>query len=139
MKRRILVIGAILACLAILASAVSTLYASPGSEIKKTEAPKETTSLALQITSVTSPVVAGQKATLTVQTAPGARCKISVHYTSTRSAAEGLLEKTAEASGTVSWTWRVGTDMAAGTYRIEVTSTLGEKHASQTTHFTVTK
>jgi len=138
MKRRILVVGAILACLAILGSAVSTLYATPGSEIKKTEAPKET-QLALQITSVTSPVIAGQKATLTAQTAPGARCKISVYYTSTRSAAEGLQEKTVEASGNVSWTWKIGTDMAAGSYRIEVTSTLGEKHASQTVHFTVTK
>jgi flagellar capping protein FliD len=138
MKRRILVVGAVLACLAILGSAVSTLYATQGSEIKKTEPAKETP-LALQITSVTSTVVAGEKATLIAKTAPGALCKISVYYTSTKSAADGLLDKTAEASGNVSWTWRVGTDMAAGSYRIEVTSTLGEKHASQTVNFTVTK
>jgi len=138
MKSRILIVGAVLACLAILASAVSTLYATQGNEIKKTEPPKET-QLALQITSVTSSIVAGEKATVIAHTAPGAQCKISVYYTTTRSAAEGLQDKTAEASGNVSWTWKVGTDMAAGTYRIEVTSTLGEKHTSQTTHFTVTK
>ena len=92
MKRRILIVGAILACLAILASAVSTLYATQGNEIKKTEPPKET-QLALQIKSVTSPVVAGQTATLVAQTAAGARCKISVYYTTTRSAAEGLQDR----------------------------------------------
>jgi hypothetical protein len=138
MKRRILVICTVLAIVAITASAVSSLYATKGGEIRKTELAKETP-LILQITSVTSPVLAGEKAVLIAHTTPGATCKISVYYTSTRSAAEGLGEKTAEASGNVSWTWRVGTDMAAGTYRIEVTANLNDKHASQTTYFTVTK
>jgi hypothetical protein len=138
MKRRILPVVVVLGILAVLGSAVSTLSATQNNEIKKTE-PTKATQLALQITSVTSPVRAGEKATLVAHTEPGARCKISVYYTATRSAAEGLIEKTVEASGNVSWTWKVGTDMAAGTYRIEVTATFGDKKGSQTTNFTVVK
>jgi flagellar hook assembly protein FlgD len=94
---------------------------------------------ALVIQSVISPVKSGESATLKIQTVAGAECKISVYYNAGKSAAEGLITKKAEASGNVTWTWKTGTDLAAGTYRIEVTASLGGKTTSQTTSFTVTK
>jgi 5-hydroxyisourate hydrolase-like protein (transthyretin family) len=106
-----------------------------------TVSPKETgeAGLALDILSVTAPVKAGESAILKAQTSPGAECKISVYYTSNRSTAEGLITKKAEASGNVTWIWKVGTDMAAGSYRIEVTASLNGQTASKTTNFSVTK
>ena len=97
----------------------------------------EDSTLSLQIISVASPIHPGESAILRAHTTPGANCKISVYYTSNRSAAGGLVDKTAEASGNVSWTWKVGTDMKPGTYRIEVTASQGGKSVSQTTFLTV--
>lgn len=99
--------------------------------------PVEGTELSLQILSVTSPVLPGESAILRAHTVAGATCTISVYYTSTRSAAEGLNEKIAESSGNVSWTWKIGTDRTPGSYRIEVVATLGEKSISQTIYFDV--
>ena len=136
--KRIFAVVAVLGVLAMLFSAVSTLSA------QKTEPPKTTgqepvkdSKLSLQITSVASPVKPGEQARLLAHTSGGAVCRISVYYTTNRSAAEGLADKTAEASGNVSWSWKIGTDMKAGTYRIEVTSTLNGTRVSQTTYFTV--
>ena len=97
------------------------------------EAPR----LSLEIISVTSPVKQGESVTLKAQTMAGARCSISVYYKSVRSGLADLNEKTAEASGAVSWTWRTGNDLAPGSYRIEITSRLGEKSESKTVYFTV--
>jgi hypothetical protein len=97
----------------------------------------ETPRLTLDIVSVTSPVKRGESATLKAQTLAGARCSISVYYKTVRSGLESLNEKTSEASGSVSWTWKTGTDLAPGSYRIEVVSRLGEKSESKTVYFTV--
>lgn len=98
----------------------------------------ESPGLSLEIISVTSPVKHGESATLKAQTLARARCSISVYYKSVRSALESLNEKTAEATGNVSWTWKTGTDLAPGSYRIEVVSRLGDKSESKTVYFTVT-
>jgi hypothetical protein len=94
-------------------------------------------SLSLQIVSLSTPVSPGGSVTLVAHTTAGAACVINVYYKSVRSAAEGLNNKTAEASGSISWMWKVGNDMAPGTYRIEINASLGEKKASQTTYLVV--
>ena len=113
---------------------------SDSNEVKVTASPPNTVevaALSIQILSVTSPVHPGESAILRAHTSAGANCTISVYYTSTRSAAEGLTQKTAESSGNVSWTWKVGTDRTPGSYRIEVVAKLGEKSVSQTIYFDV--
>ena len=99
--------------------------------------PTGSTGMSLQILSVTSPVSRGGSATLSAQTVPGAQCTISVNYQSGPSQAQGLEPKTADSSGNVSWTWKVGTNTATGSWPITVTASLGGKTASQTTHFAV--
>ena len=74
----------------------------------------------LEIVSVTSPVSKGSYATLTARTSPGASCTITVYYKSGASTAIGLEPKTADASGMVSWTWKVGARTTSGTWRIVV-------------------
>jgi competence protein ComEC len=75
----------------------------------------------LAILSVSSSVSVGSSATLTAQTSPNASCSIIVHYKSGPSHASGLAPKNADASGTVSWTWKVGTNTTRGTWPIDVT------------------
>jgi competence protein ComEC len=74
----------------------------------------------LEIVSVTSPVSKGSTASLTAKTSPNASCSITVYYKSGPSEASGLGPKTADASGMVSWTWKVGASTTAGTWRIVV-------------------
>jgi micrococcal nuclease len=104
-----------------------------------TPAPPPTTpaKLTLEIVSVTSPVSPGANATLVAKTAPGAQCSITVYYKSGPSTAQGLYSKTADSSGTVSWTWKVGTRTTPGSWRIVVNASLGDQTASQSTYFTV--
>ena len=90
-----------------------------------TEAPKPATEApkpeqVLKITSVTTPVEAGAKATLTIKGKPGTEYNIDVIYKKTASKAKGLENKTAPASGTVSWTWKVGSNTTPGTFTIYV-------------------
>ncbi len=85
------------------------------------------------VTSVTSPVTAGQTASVTVCGAPHASYTICVYYSSGISHAAGLVEKTADAAGVVSWQWRVGAGTKPGTYRIEIS----DGTATLETHFTV--
>jgi hypothetical protein len=95
------------------------------------------TELTLEIVSITSPVSPGHNATLVAKTAPGASCSIAVYYKSGPSTAQGLYPKTADNSGSVSWTWMVGTRTTPGSWRIVVTASLGGKTVSQTISFTV--
>lgn len=109
----------------------------PTITIPTTITPITTSALQLQLT-VTSPVGAGAYATCTAKTAPGAICSITVYYKSGPSTAQGLYTKTAGSAGSVSWTWKVGTNTTPGTWRIVVRSTAGNQTASQTIYFTVT-
>ena len=74
----------------------------------------------LKIVSVTSPVSAGGVATLKAKTSPGATCSITVYYKSGPSKAQGLTPITANASGEVTWSWKVGARTTPGTWPIDV-------------------
>jgi hypothetical protein len=86
----------------------------------------------LAILSVSSPVSVGSSATLTAQTSPNASCSIVVHYKSGPSHASGLAPKNADASGMVSWTWKVGINTTRGTWPIDVTCGGNTKSSSFT-------
>ena len=84
----------------------------------------------LALVSLTSPVSAGAEATITVHSAPGARCLIAVRDKSGPSRAAGLVPKTANSRGQVSWTWRVGTRTTPGRWPIFVTCSAGEQQGT---------
>jgi hypothetical protein len=69
------------------------------------------------------PTGQGNVATATARTAPNANCSIDVEYKSGPSTAAGLYPKTASASGTVAWSWKVGTRTTPGTWPVTVTCT----------------
>lgn len=93
--------------------------------------------LAVEFTSVTSPVSPGSQATAVVATAPSAHCAITVTYRSGPSSAQGLDDRTAGGDGAVSWTWNVGTRTSAGDWPIDVTCSRDGRSAAARTHITV--
>ncbi len=105
----------------------------PGSPTATTAAPASTSTaagdasgpLVLSLLDLTSPASRGSMASLEVKTTPGAYCTITVYYKSGPSKASGLGPQTAGSSGTVEWSWRVGTNTTPGTWKIVVTAEAG--------------
>jgi len=79
----------------------------------------------------------GSIATLTASTLPGAACSVTVYYGSGPSTAAGLGNKLADATGSVSWSWKVGTRTAPGMHRIVVSASLNGHVETQTAYFEV--
>lgn len=94
-------------------------------------------SLELIILEVTSSVSPGSSATVKAKTAPGAHCSIVVIYASGESTAKGLEPKEADASGNVSWTWRVGRRTAGGEYPVRVTASMDGRSVTEGATFVV--
>lgn len=65
-------------------------------------------------------VAAGGNATVSVRTAPGATCSITVTYKSGPSKAQGLSPKRADATGAASWSWVVGRNTTPGTWPVTI-------------------
>jgi hypothetical protein len=113
---------------------VPTPTVAPAATAVPTATPRPAGSAVSTVRSVTSPVAPSSNATVTVTTAPAASCSITVTYNSGPSKAAGLGPKNAAGNGAVSWTWKVGSRTAAGTYPIDINCTPG---GSAQTHFTV--
>lgn len=73
------------------------------------------------VQSLTSPVVPGDNASVTVKTNPGSWCTIGVKYDKTLSKDSGLIGKTADEFGVVSWTWTVESTVPLGKWPVTVT------------------
>lgn len=89
------------------------------------------------LVSLTSPVKAGDDASITVRTAPAARCHITVHYKSGLSKAKGLGPKLADMQGQVNWTWRVGSRTTPGRWPIVVACSQAGREGTLQTRFVV--
>jgi len=124
------------------ATATTAPLPTPKPTAAPTAQPTATTAavaLTLDIVSVSSPIAPGANATLVAKTAPGANCTITVYYKSGPSKAQGLTPKDADANGSVSWTWKVGTNTTPGTWRIVVTASKNGQRVTKETSFVVAK
>ncbi len=119
-RQRLLSLGLVLAILLVVA----------------TNAPAEP-QLAVTLVSITSPVNHGNPATISVKTAPGAACRITVTYKSGPSRAKGLIPKTSDDHGMVGWTWLVGTRTTAGTWPVSVNCSAGGRTGTLQTSIVV--
>lgn len=87
----------------------------------ETEAKREVHDPEYKLTlSVTSPVDNNSMATLTAKGKPNTVYHISVYYSTKESGAQGLENKTSDANGNVSWTWKVGGNTNPGKHKITV-------------------
>jgi hypothetical protein len=92
----------------------------------------------LTVESLTSPISRGSTASLTIKTAPGAQCTITVLYKSGPSSSAGLGPQTAGADAMVTWSWKVSSSTTPGTWSITVTAESGGGSNSLTISFQVT-
>ena len=102
-----------------------------------TVTPQVQEDIKIDVISLTSPIFAGSIANLTIQTLPGATCSITVYYKSGASQAAGLGSQIANASGNVSWSWKVGAQTSPGIWKITVNSSLHDKSATLSIPFEV--
>ncbi|WP_174845444.1 DUF4236 domain-containing protein [Sporolactobacillus shoreae] len=86
----------------------------------------------LAVTGGSLNVSPGQMTSVSVNTKPGAQGTIQVIYNSGPSTAAGLIPKSADSSGNITWVWKVGTRTAPGDYPVNIT--VGEKSITQTLH-----
>ncbi len=89
----------------------------------------------VEIVSLTSPIVRGQEASITIKGTPGVEYIIKVVYKSGPSSAKGLEPKNADSDGTVKWSWKVSSRTTSGSWSIEISG----GGASVTAPFLVTE
>jgi hypothetical protein len=132
--RRLITSGAILAVIAIIGGFVYTWYMGQHqtTTISKTPArvtrpsfvpPKisSTVRLGAAVEMLTTPVTPGSNVSLTVRTNAGAICTIQVKYGSAISKDSGLVQKTADEFGVITWAWTVEPSTPKGSWPITVT------------------
>ena len=93
--------------------------------------------LEVELASPLAPTTRGQKAQITIQTLENASCTIKVHYNSGPSKGKGLIPKTADEKGHVSWTWRIGSRTTKGEWPILVKCSVAERSKTMITAITV--
>lgn len=91
--------------------------------------PNPNTPESAAVESITSPAAAGSNVALLVRTKPTSSCTISVVYNNIASTDSGLTAKTADAYGTISWTWTIGKTVAPGPGKATVTCAFNRKTA----------
>lgn len=109
----------------------TTIKAETTTDTTETTTTTADTSLELIILEVTSSVSPGSSATVRAKTVSGADCSIVVQCASGESTAKGLEPKEADASGNVSWTWRVGRRTADGEYPVWVTASMDGRSVTE--------
>lgn len=104
--------------------------AEPSTEpVEPTDTPAPA-SLKLTIASLTTPIHRGATATLVAHTKAGASCSIDVEYSSGPSTAQGLGDKTANSSGVVSWSWKIGSRTTFGSWPVTISCNVGDTFGS---------
>jgi micrococcal nuclease len=63
----------------------------------------------------------GATASVAAKTSARIGCTITVQYKSGPSKAAGIVPKTSDASGNVSWSWKVGTNTTPGSWSVIIT------------------
>lgn len=89
--------------------------------------PAENTPVGVSIQSMTTPIQPGSNVMMIIKTRPLATCTITVVYNEVASHDSGLMTKTADDFGTVSWTWTVEETVPEGKWPVTVTCSYGKK------------
>lgn len=95
--------------------------ASGGLQTSKRPKIPDTATLGVSVQSITSPVVPGSNASLTVKTNPEANCSIEVAYNDVPVKDSGLVTKKADEYGIVEWTWTVPGNAPVGNWPVKAT------------------
>lgn len=88
--------------------------------------PSATAKVGAAIEMLTSPIVPGSEASITVKTKAFSTCSISVVYDKTPSKDPRLVSQTADDFGIVNWSWDVGPTVPLGKWPVKVTCVQGK-------------
>jgi hypothetical protein len=115
--------------------------ATPTLDPRMTPAPARTPAadLSVMVTDLTNPVQAGQNASITIETGPGAICSSIIKFHTGRGGMTSLGIRAADKNGQIGWNWRVGADATPGRYIIDILCVLDGESTGGVTSFTVTK
>lgn len=89
--------------------------------------PAENVPVGVAVQSITSPVAPGSNASITIRSLPEAICTIVLKYANVPSKDSGLVEKTADDFGMVTWAWTVESGTPLGSWPTTVTCVRGEQ------------
>lgn len=93
---------------------------STSSKTKIRATPSADAKIGAAVQSITSPVAPGENTSIIIKTSVGAWCTISVIYDDVASKDSGLIGKTADEFGVVTWTWTVGPSVPLGSWPVKV-------------------
>ena len=91
--------------------------------------PAENVRESAAVQSISSPIVPGSNASISIKTNPYSECTIVVLYNEVASTDTGLVLKTADDWGTVSWSWTVEPTVPLGKWPVNITCTHNELSA----------
>jgi hypothetical protein len=133
--------------------ALETLPATPTPTGLETEAPRPTEELACDCPGLVLPPPADQldvivvkhtasvrpnhTASVTIKTTQKAGCLMTVDYPSGPSTAGGIVTKTADSNGVVTWAWKVGSHAPRGSWPIGIGCSLGHRNGMAITELRV--
>jgi hypothetical protein len=83
----------------------------------------------VSVQSLTTPVAPGENASVLIKTNPGSWCTIIVSYNEVNSKDSGLVGKTSDEFGSVTWTWTVDASAPEGKWPVKVTCVRNSKSA----------
>ncbi|MHC1785180.1 MAG: hypothetical protein AB9891_20940 [Anaerolineaceae bacterium] len=91
------------------------------------------------VSELTSPVMAGQTASVSIATAPGAICANIMKFSSGLGGMTNLGTRVADQNGVIGWSWRVGTNATPGSFVIDILCGSEGRSAGGVIPFVVTK
>lgn len=109
------------------------------SSVPKPTPPAANAPEGVAIDSLLAPVKAGSNVMLTARTNAGSNCTITAVYAGVPGKDSGLVPKTADAYGIVSWSWTVGPAVPAGSWPVTVTCVYHGRSGVAQTSLQVTK
>ena len=110
-------------------SAIATpVELSPPPTITPTK-PAPDAKVGASVQMLTSPVLPGSNASISVKTNAGAECSISVEYNKIPSTDSGLKKMIANDFGMVNWAWTVESSTPLGKWPVEVTCVYNDQSA----------
>ncbi len=101
------------------AAAVPLPVSHTANAIIKPVQPQPDAPVGVSVQSITSPIAPGSNASVTIRTNAGAKCTISVMYNNVASKDSGLVPKTADEYGMVTWAWTVGPSVPLGKWPVK--------------------
>ena len=121
---------------------IQTLKEAPKPEVNAVKKPAPIAAdakVGVSTQTITSPVMPGANSFISIQTLAGIPCTIDVEYNKVKSTDSGLVQKTSDEYGVVSWSWTVEPKTPLGTWPVIVACAHGKQSGTVTANLVVSK